>query len=34
MLPRHFIMLLAVFVIGYVFHAYFPQIGAKVGLPS
>lgn len=30
---HHWTMLLVVFVIGYVFARFYPQLGAKVGLP-
>lgn len=30
---HHWLMLLLVFAIGYVFARYFPQLGNKVGLP-
>lgn len=30
---HHWLMLLVVFIVGYIFARYFPQIGQKVGLP-
>lgn len=33
MQSHHWLMLLAVFLIGYVFARFFPQLGNKVGLP-
>lgn len=33
MLPQHWLMIVIVFVIAYVFARYYPQLGNAVGLP-